>query len=323
MSERMVDDAADPGARFMKVSSFGPLEEVDCELCGESEFDVIARERIFRADFSVVRCRCCGLMRARPRPTAAWKAAFYDPNRNGYAEAHGRDFIYAPDTSRLIGYRKLLALLKERRPSGGRLLDVGCAAGLFVDEARRHGFDAMGCDYSEEAVRAGAARFGVDIIRSPAEHIEVADESFDIVTILHVIEHLPKPIPVLRELRRILKPGGLLLVETVNYRLHADLQRFPLAIALYGWLTGRDRLPWVPFDHLYHWTDDAMRRAMLQAELADVELAHLNGYRSEMKPSTLFGLIYAGCDLAAGIVRRASGNRLDYWPVLLALATRR
>jgi Methyltransferase domain len=187
---------ADLTVQFMKVPSFGRLENAPCGLCGEWRSEAITQQRAFGENFHVVRCTGCGLIRTNPRPTAEWKANFYDPRFNGYAEAHGRDFIHAPSLARVDGYRRLL--LKRQTPRGAKLLDVGCATGLFVKEAMERGFDAVGCDYSEQAVAYGKKHYGVHIIRSTAEVIDAPDEAFDVVSILHVIEHLPAPMPVFR-----------------------------------------------------------------------------------------------------------------------------
>jgi len=303
----------------MKVPSFGSLELADCALCGDPESVTVTRQYVFGEHFHVVRCNGCGLIRTNPRPDAAWKERFYDTRYNGYLESQARDFLYAPEPSRLLGYHRLLRFLQPRIPKHATLLDVGCAAGMFVKEARDRGLDATGCDYSEAAIAYGKEHFGVNIIQSVAEAIDVPDNQYDVVTILHVIEHLPTPLNVLRELRRVLKPGGLLLLETVNYRVHYEIEKhLKFLIPIYSFLTHRAALPWVPFDHLYHWTPPTMQRAMEMAGFQNVQSHHLMGYRSQMKPNRGFALVYGACDLAGRALMTASGGRWQFWPVLLA-----
>jgi 2-polyprenyl-3-methyl-5-hydroxy-6-metoxy-1,4-benzoquinol methylase len=309
----------DPADRYMKVPSFGPLRHSDCEACGSGDAILVTTQHAFGEDFRVVRCTGCGLIRTNPRPTAEWKSRFYDPRYNAYAEEHGRDFIYAPDERRLPGYRRLLRFLRRRVRRGARLLDVGCASGLFVKEARELGLDAEGCDYSEAAARYGREQFGVHIITSPAASIGAPSDSYDVVTLLHVFEHLEAPLAVLSELRRVLKPGGLLLLETVNYRPHYLIEtRFRFLIPLYERLTKRDGLPWVPFDHLYHWSPEALLRAFRVTGFRGVTTHHLPGYRSEGKPSLLFSSVYLACDAVGLGLSAATLGRCDLWPVLLA-----
>ena len=309
----------DSTAKFMKVPSFGDLEGCDCALCGAQDGEVVIEHHMFGEDFRVVRCSSCGLIRTNPRPTPTWKMHFYDPDFNGYAESQGRDFIYAPDLRRLLGYAQLLKLIGSYCPCPSTLIDVGCAAGLFVHEAKAFGYEAVGCDYSVKAIAWGRREFGVEIICSPAEAVAAPDCEYDVVTLLHVFEHLPDPIGVLREMRRILKPGGMLFLETVNYSAHYQIEkRLRFFIPFYNFVTRRQGLPWVPFDHLYHWTPKTLRRAMKDAGFEEFQTHHLSGYRSEGKPNSFFKLIYAGAELLTSAINKFSGGRNDFWPVLLA-----
>ena len=300
----------DVTAQFMKVASFGALEYADCPLCGTPDGEVVVEHHMFGEDFRVVRCTSCGLIRTNPRPTPEWKRHFYDPDCNGYAESQGRDFVYAPDPKRLPGYAQLLDLIHSYSAAGSRLLDVGCASGLFVHEAKRSGFNAVGCDYSANAVAWGRRELGVEIIWSPAEAVSSSDNEYDVVTLLHVFEHLPDPRGVLREIRRILKPGGLLVLETVNYNAHYEIEkRFRFLTPLYNHLTHRQGLPWVPFDHLYHWSPETLRRAMQEAGYDEVDMHHLSGYRSEGKPNLFFGMVYRASELVGRAISKDSLNK--------------
>lgn len=307
--------------RFMKVPSLGPLEAVDCPLCGPLETSLVCVQGWFGDDFRVVRCPRCTLMFTNPRPTPEWKSRYYDPAFNAYIEAQGRDFLYAQKDSRVPGYHHLLRFLASRVRPGASLLDGGCAMGVFVKLACDAGFSAKGCDYSERAVAYGREHFGVDIVPSPIEDVAVPDESFEVVTLLHVFEHLADPNRALAEVRRILKPGGLFLLETVNYLPHYYIERYArILIPLYCRLTGRPGLPWFPFDHLFHWTPSALCTALQQAGFRDVDNHFLPGYRSEGIPSAMFGAIYNACGFVGGGLRCATSGRADFWPVLLATA---
>jgi 2-polyprenyl-3-methyl-5-hydroxy-6-metoxy-1,4-benzoquinol methylase len=312
-----------PGDRFMKVPSFGPLEQIDCELCGASDSTLVTVQHLFGEDFRVVRCARCRLMRTNPRPTPAWTAHFYDPRYNAFAQTQGRDFFYAATDNRIPGYRRLLRFLQGRTRPGAKLLDVGCASGVFVKEAREHGFDAWGCDYSDAAVAYGKIQYGLNLFHSSAEAVDAADDSYDVVTMLHVIEHLPQPVAVLREMHRILKPGGILFLETPNYWAHYLIEkRLPFLIRVYARLTKREGLPWVPFDHLYHWTPATLSQAMTQAGYGELATHHLFGYRSEGKLGTVFSAVYGACDVTTTVVRVLSLGQCDLWPVLLATGVR-
>jgi 2-polyprenyl-3-methyl-5-hydroxy-6-metoxy-1,4-benzoquinol methylase len=102
-------------------------------------------------------------------------------------------------------------------PAGktGRLLDFGCGDGQFMSRMAEAGWNVSGIEPDPKAVQALRARKGFDVRASLADFGEGA-EAFDVVTMSHVIEHVTDPIGTLRSLRRILRPGGLLLITTPN-----------------------------------------------------------------------------------------------------------
>jgi ubiquinone/menaquinone biosynthesis C-methylase UbiE len=305
----------------MKADSFGALEDADCGLCGSARSEVLVVQHRFGEDFHVVQCASCGLIRTNPRPTAEWKARFYDPEYNALPEQHGRDFVYAAEDNRLPPYRRLLRFVKSRMKPGQRLIDVGAASGAFAKMAVDEGIEAVACDYSREAVDFCRERFKIETIHSPAEAIAVPDESFDFVTMLHTIEHLPDPLRVMREMLRILKPGGTFFLETPNYALHLLVEtRLKALFPLYRYLTKREGLPWVPFDHYYHWTPRLMRRALTEVGFREARSHHILGYRSETKPNAIFWCAYASYDLLAAVAHALSGGRWDLRLVQLATA---
>jgi SAM-dependent methyltransferase len=97
----------------------------------------------------------------------------------------------------------------------GRLLEVGCGAGKTLAYLQSLGWRAVGTDLDGEAV-AVAASLGVDARHGALEALAFPANNFDAVVVKHVIEHLPDPRATLREIRRILKPGGTLIVLTPN-----------------------------------------------------------------------------------------------------------
>ncbi len=318
-NESQTVNGVHPTDALMKVPSFGPLEYADCGLCGSPDDTLVVVQHQFGEDFHVVRCNSCGMIRTNPRPTPEWKAHFYDPAYNSLPEKFGRDFIYAPEPDRLPSYRRLLEFIKPRMKQGGTLIDVGAASGDFVKMAVDDGIDAIACDYSREALLHAEKHYNLRTLPSPAEAIDAPDNSFDVVTMFHTIEHLPDPVKVLREMHRILKPDGLIFLETPNYNPHYLVQtRLRGVFPLYKLLTKRDELPWVPFDHYYHWTPPLLRRALQQAGFRECVSHHILGYRSNTKPNMVFWMAYIGFDMLAQAIHMASGGREDHRLVQLA-----
>jgi SAM-dependent methyltransferase len=116
------------------------------------------------------------------------------------------------------GRRRVLGEVLDRialRP-GSHLLDAGCGSGRELDELAARGRVA-GVDLSPVAVASARARGHADVHCAPIEHLPFADETFDLVTCLDVIEHTPDDRDALAELRRVTRPGGLLVVTVPAY----------------------------------------------------------------------------------------------------------
>lgn len=100
------------------------------------------------------------------------------------------------------------------------MLDVGCAKGNFLGAARESGWQVKGVELSDYAAQRARAERGLDVfdgsLRVAIETGFVAPESFDVVTMWDTAEHLTEPLAVFRDCWSLLKPGGLLFVQTLN-----------------------------------------------------------------------------------------------------------
>ena len=101
------------------------------------------------------------------------------------------------------------------RPDGGRLLDLGCGNGAFLLRARSAGWETVGVDLDPQAVKA-AHKHGLDVRLGGVEILDPVSEQFDVITMSHVIEHVHDPLKVLAACACLLRPGGLLWLETPN-----------------------------------------------------------------------------------------------------------
>ncbi|HEY1226080.1 MAG TPA: class I SAM-dependent methyltransferase, partial [Ramlibacter sp.] len=101
------------------------------------------------------------------------------------------------------------------REGKGRVLDVGFGSGAFLDEAQLLGWDAVGVDIDPTAVANARAR-GLNVFAKSLDHLDFEEESFDVITISHVLEHVHDPVALLRTCFRLLRPGGMLWIETPN-----------------------------------------------------------------------------------------------------------
>jgi SAM-dependent methyltransferase len=95
------------------------------------------------------------------------------------------------------------------------LLDVGCGDGAFLAEARDCGWQVVGLEPDHRAAAVARQR-GLEVRVGGLECLQAQTGAFDVITLSHVIEHLPRPVQALRDCRRLLKPGGQLWLETPN-----------------------------------------------------------------------------------------------------------
>jgi SAM-dependent methyltransferase len=118
---------------------------------------------------------------------------------------------------RQVARRRLgrVARLLGKPPAQCRLVDVGCSRGDFVGFARELGFAAEGVEPAPH-IAAEARAAGLDVKTGLLEDQSYPDASFDCVTFFEVIEHLPTPLALLAECRRVLRPGGVVLLSTGN-----------------------------------------------------------------------------------------------------------
>jgi SAM-dependent methyltransferase len=109
---------------------------------------------------------------------------------------------------------------------GSKVLDVGCATGLFIEVANSLGWDAYGIEISEFASNIAYNKFGKRIYRDTLERVMFDDSFFDLITMIDLIEHIPDLLSFFHEVNRILKPSGRLLIVTPNIdSLSARLMR--------------------------------------------------------------------------------------------------
>jgi 2-polyprenyl-3-methyl-5-hydroxy-6-metoxy-1,4-benzoquinol methylase len=188
---------------------------VPCALCGGGDF----RPALLCEGFSYVRCVRCGLVQVNPQPEAAGVVC-------RYRDVHGRDYLSYELANEGPFLRLQQLALKDagfdelerellRNSPAPRVLDVGCATGALLFWLRERGWRVTGVEISPSAEYARAER-NLDVRSIPLGENCFPSGSFDLVLASHLIEHLNDPAGFVREVFRLLRPGGRFLLTTPN-----------------------------------------------------------------------------------------------------------
>jgi 2-polyprenyl-3-methyl-5-hydroxy-6-metoxy-1,4-benzoquinol methylase len=188
-----------------------------CTICRRQD----ARPAFTVDGHKIVRCICCGHLYVSPRPSMDDVVTIYDKDyfenpafRSTDHDAYFGYMDYLRDRTNIqLRLRQVLSRI-ERHEWRGRILDVGCGLGLFVEVAAMGGWDAWGVDLNEPAVKWAQQHVSENVRVGTVADIEAPDGQFDCITMFDVIEHLADPRAELLEVWRVLRPGGLLVVVT-------------------------------------------------------------------------------------------------------------
>lgn len=187
-----------------------------CKLCGA----VVASEqpaRWVKDGFDIVSCPCCGLLfrRELPGPSEVKKiyAGHYFKRPSGERGGQGYADYLGDEQIRRVDARRRLVLLSQHVASG-RLLDVGCASGFFLDEARSIGWAVSGVDVAPTMTAPARDRFGLEVETVSFQAADFPRAGLDCVTMWDYLEHSSDPVADVCKALTLLRPGGVLALST-------------------------------------------------------------------------------------------------------------
>lgn len=216
----------------------------NCPVCGE-----VSAPYAKKNGFEFWRSPACGLLFVWPflktAPQEIYEQDYFAGAKGGFGYAD-----YDADKAVLEGFfRKFLKRLEAWLPAKGRLLDVGAATGHFVGLAQEAGWQAEGIDISAHSVALGKAK-GFKMERATLDDLSAPSESFDVLTLWDVIEHVPDASTALDHCKTLLRTNGLLVINTPD--------------AESGWahLMGTRWHALVPPEHVCLFTERALERVL-------------------------------------------------------------
>ncbi|MBF0539447.1 MAG: class I SAM-dependent methyltransferase, partial [Nitrospirae bacterium] len=228
-----------------------------CEICNAPLPDEVLSGCIAaNGGYGVRTCTNCGVGVTTPQPSPETLAALYETG--AYRAKGGKRFVFFVEAIVYL-FRQLRKRKVKRYASApghcGKLLDVGCGRGLFLSVMKEDGWSVAGVEFDSATACNVSDAYNIECRWGEPERWGLADASFDVITINHVLEHVRNPIELINTCGRLLKDGGCLIVAVPNF---SSLQ------ARVG------RGCWFHLDtpyHLYHFSEDGLMRLLREASL--------------------------------------------------------
>ena len=223
-------------------------QKPDCVFC-EKPLSIPVLKNIYRNGmvWNVSECAECQIAMINPFPSDKKIASLY--STGNYRTDGGTRFVFFIEY--LIYLGNLLERMRiEKYAQIGKVLDVGCGRGLFLDIMRRGGWHVAGSELNKETASYAENVYGLKVYTGNiAEHF-LAPESFQVINIRGVLEHLKEPDAMLSEAHRLLKKGGLLVI------LVPDIRSFEFKLGRENWF--HLDLPY----HLFQFTEEGLIRLL-------------------------------------------------------------
>jgi 2-polyprenyl-3-methyl-5-hydroxy-6-metoxy-1,4-benzoquinol methylase len=224
------------------------METIACTLCGTTDSKIYQQlnDRFTGDSFQLHLCNNCGLIYLNPRPTPDEINRYYP---TGY-EPHHTANTSTDQWHKKRMHQIQLHYVETKRPQKGTLLDIGCATGDFLKEAKDNEWYVQGIEMIPEAAQVARNQYNLPILTGAVESIPLPVNKFDVITLWDVVEHLTQPAEVFNRCFQALKPDGWLIFAIPNL---SSFDRFLFGNSWVGWEAPR---------HYYFFTEQTLSQMM-------------------------------------------------------------
>lgn len=200
--------------RSVQTPNLEPARPTVCPICSSA----VLRSKPFGYSFNntwlgAFACDGCGIIFIYPQPTADQLAKLYSKEyfegdfRCGHAGSY-----FEEKTQTSLEDEALISHIKQWKPAG-KFLEIGCAGGAFLHAARKAGYEVKGVEFSDVAAELAREKFGLDVVTGDVKVARYPNNTFDVVFMGDVLEHLPDPVATCKEVFRVMAPGGIFVIE--------------------------------------------------------------------------------------------------------------
>lgn len=281
-----------------------------CPWCGSNKAQInlwLKDEFLTKKDFHICECLNCGLLYTMPRPSKEKIGAYYKSDEYYSHQENKKGFVpRLYEAIKKINLKHKFRLASRDLPVG-KLLDIGCGVGDFLHLAEHNGWQCTGVEPSEEAREIARQRIKGDLLYS--EDLEqLPDQSFDLITMWHVLEHVDDLKWQVAQLQRLIKPNGRIVIAVPNYRSYDG--RFYNAY-------------WAAYDvprHLNHFNKTVLTKIFKTSGLSLVSMdklvwdAYYISFMSEQYKHHFMPLVRG---VFRGLVSNAKARRSGEWSSLV------
>jgi 2-polyprenyl-3-methyl-5-hydroxy-6-metoxy-1,4-benzoquinol methylase len=272
-----------------------------CPNCGYNEYTLYFSKPAHNQVYQIVRCGNCALLYVRNMPTADELTVFYNSvdyfsgDERGYRCSYlQQQFALEKEAGRRLAMLEQL-LTGLEVGSSRKILDIGCAAGFFLSVAKKRAWQIEGVELSQTMAAHARKLLGIEI-KSAFDPTMFPDNSYSSITLWEVIEHLSDPLMVLRQVRQLLVPGGLIALSTPNTG-HWQAQRRP------EWWS-----EFKPPAHLIYFTETTLCDMLRRAGFANIVIQRIRPLA--ISPQTL-----ATLHQLRDIIGDGANRRTFLWPL--------